>query len=322
MATETGTATGFLDLYTKLVTFATTALGADNWSLAHGYEHEDSTIDATPIMGNQNAYENKVILRGPGSGGGDEIFVGFTTNQDSDTQQYTISVQGFNAYDSNKPYSDQLTVSQPCFSYFWDQTMAYWFIGSGRRLIAVARMGSVYQILYAGFMLPYATPVDYPYPLLLGGCGNVVTNTFASTAGNDFFCTGGRNGSGSLYTPANTFVTTGNYNSEGGWVGASGAATTTDSLYFLPYSAGRDYNNRLNWIREALDGCYVLTPIEILGNGQHNMRGIIGLVDGIYQVSGFGNYSENVVTVGGTDYLVIQRVYRASVDSFVALRWE
>lgn len=316
MATETGTATGFLDLYTKLVTFATTALGASNWVKVYGYELDDESVVGSPTLANQNVYSNKVILKGPGSGGADEIYIGIKTYYDPDVQKHTLLCQGFSSFDAAKVYDEQQLRSSPSCTYLWDQSMAYWFVGDGRRIIVIARMGVVYQIMYFGFMLPYATPADYPYPLLHGGCGNDRDKSFSSTTGNDFFING-RNGGGSLYSPHNSFLKTGNYDS-GGSFNTSG----DQSIYYLPYSAGYDVKHRLGFVREALDGCYVLTPIEILANGEYGITGILGVVDGLYQVSGFGNYSENVITIAAINYIVFQRVYRTGVDGFVALRWQ
>ncbi len=144
MATETGTATGFIDLYTKLIAFATTSLGSENWSVVHGYEKDDDSIVGTPTLLTQNVYDNKVILKGTGSGGTDEIYVGLQTNYDSDVQKYTLAIQGLNAFDNTKLYNQQATFSSACYSYAWDMSMAYWFAGDGRRIIAVFRMGTIY----------------------------------------------------------------------------------------------------------------------------------------------------------------------------------
>lgn len=327
MATETGTATGFIDLYTKLITFATTQLGGENWVQVYGYERhaevgDTPTVDGSPTLGTQNVFDNKTILKGGGSGGADEIYVGLRTYYDPDVQVHTVSIQGLNSFDNTKVYGDQAVWSPACFSYVWDMTMAYWFVGSGRRIIAIARMGTIYQIIHFGFFLPYATPTEYPYPLLLGGCGNDENITFAATGSHNDFFVNGRWGSAVLYSPTNTFYRTGNYDTYGNFPYALSKSGSHESIYYLPYSAGQDLRHRLDYVRDTLDGSFILTPIEMLAQGGYGMYGILGLIDGLYQVSGFGNYSENTITVNGTDYIVFQRVYRTGVSSFVALRWD
>jgi hypothetical protein len=62
-------------------------------------------------------------------------------------------------------------------------------------------------------------------------------------------------------------------------------------------------------------GQYALTPIVLT-----DTVNVYGELDGVYQVSGFGNSSEDIVTAGGVDHLVVQDVYRNGVRDFVAVK--
>lgn len=316
MAKESGTATGFIDLYQKIITFATTGLGADNWTMVHGFEHSDETVDGTPTLGSQNTRDNKVILRGDGSGS-ENIYIGLQTYYDSDLSRHNFVIQGLNDYDNTLTYEFQAYKSTECYAYAWDQAMPYWIIGSSRRIIVVFKVGSVYEIMYLGFILPYATPAQYAYPLLVGGTGRDITWRYADSHGGHDFFINGRNGTSSIYGPNNIFMNAGNYDQSGGY-----NDDAEKSLYFYPYSAGVDNRVRLGYLREALDGCHVLTNIEIVANGEYGFTGILGSLDSMYHVSGFNQYSENIITIDATEYLVVQRVFRTDNAGFVAIKWE
>jgi hypothetical protein len=51
----------------------------------------------------------------------------------------------------------------------WDASIPYWFVVNGRRVVVVAKLNTQYEIAYLGFVDPYFTPDQWPYPLAIGG---------------------------------------------------------------------------------------------------------------------------------------------------------
>ena len=45
-------------------------------------------------------------------------------------------------------------------------------VANGRRIVVVVKTGTYYECVHLGLFLPYATPAQYPYPLVVGGSYN------------------------------------------------------------------------------------------------------------------------------------------------------
>jgi hypothetical protein len=75
----------------------------------------------------------------------------------------------------------------------------------------------------------------------------------------------------------------------------------------------------INLVRQAVDDSPVLTPIEIDFDATTSL-GRIGELDGVYHVAGFGQTAENIVTIGGTDYVVIPDVFRSGNSNYCAVK--
>jgi hypothetical protein len=62
---------------------------------------------------------------------------------------------------------------------------------------------------------------------------------------------------------------------------------------------------------------YALMPLILHTGGAalsipDSQRANVGELDGVYFISGFGNASENTVTIGGVTYLVVQNCFRTT----------
>jgi hypothetical protein len=162
MSFVTGNATDHADLFAKLKAFLQTdaALVADGaaWTTAW----------AAPAGA---ASPSDIVLRGPGLSGDDNVFVGMrlVVNPDSDTYWIeTIGMTGILA--GAQAYDEHAGVAPyPVRMFLDDQPMTYWFVASGRRFMAVVKISTVFEAMYAGLFLPYGDPVSYPYPMFIGG---------------------------------------------------------------------------------------------------------------------------------------------------------
>ena len=83
-------------------------------------------------------------------------------------------------------------VDQPGFSYLSPNEIAAfvplssgviecWFHVSPRALSGVMRIGSTYESFYVGFLNPFATPTEYPFPLYLAGSSSKWNESFSSS---------------------------------------------------------------------------------------------------------------------------------------------
>lgn len=312
MAYEIGTATDFSDLYSKFITFITTGLGADNWSMVHGYEQDDGSITGTPAYTGENVLENKIILKGNGAGGTDSIYVGLATQRDVGQDNYAIQGRGYIGYDDTRIWDTQpfQSTATPCIL-LWDGSMPYWFVANGRRFIMVVKVNTTYQMFYGGFFLPYAFPNEYQYPYIVGGMSDDVNKGFFNVdSNNSVFWDGGDN-SGVINLPTNDWK----------WAGDA----DEDTVSFIPYrvvgiTSNTAAYNPLRRLKPALGGMYWLLPIEPCSGLYNESAGIFGALDGLHYISGFNNSPENTLVIEAKNYVVFTNASRVDTEDYFALR--
>lgn len=303
MAYETGTATGYADFYNKLITFLTTkpalVSAGQNWTVL-----SNSTAGLTGV-------DDSHLLRGPGLSNVDQIHIRLYRQSSVGTDTYGMCMQYFVSYNSTLNHSVQPGISSVCGMALWNNPMTYWFVANGRRFIAIAKVSTVYTSMYAGFYLPYSTPSELPYPIIvLGSHEDALTHRWSQgdhnvggfwdpSAGNGF----ARDGSSVERTVAN--YTAGS----GGSRGLSGIGEST----IWPYDTDLQ-------LRENVDGSQSLLPTifhSSYGNGN-----VYGELQGVFFTSAFGLGSEDTVTIDSKTYLIVQSVYRTDRRSYAAILLE
>lgn len=281
-----------------------------------------------------NSSETVSILKGPGLGALDEIFIAFVTRRCISTLEYFISVHGLTGYDpSEKSVIEQpgaIPYGQP-FIALWDAPMPYWFTISGRRIVGVFKVSTVYSAFYAGFFLPYATPNQYPYPMAIGG--SLCSDTFLDTS-HQYSRTTSRHsafpmpasiaGSYSLNMSSTLSVCT----PGGGWVAMCNRLNSANANlinprlgnYVWPHSAwsGSTMASPEKPMAENIGGGYSLLPQMLIQSSPTAIN--FGELDGTKQISGDNNSSENTGTVSGIPYVVFQNVFRTGRTEFWALQ--
>jgi hypothetical protein len=120
----------------------------------------------------------RLSLKGPG-GGSDEIFVNLETDYSVSGDWYNWRLYGATGFIAGNvlDFATQPGTSLPVGLSLWQASIPYWFIANGRRFMVIAKINTTYHALYAGFILPYATPSQYPYPLMIGGSNAMGTPT-------------------------------------------------------------------------------------------------------------------------------------------------
>ena len=321
MAYETGTATSHLDLIRKLRTFLTT--NATLVSLGQEWDE---------LGWNDTGTYCELFLKGPGNAGLDEIFVNINTYTDAGSSMYRWTLRGATGYNSAQAIADQPGSNpQARFLALWGSSIPYWFIANGRCFKVIAKVSTTYHCMYGGFILPIATPSEYPYPLAIGGSVSTSSQIYstATAAASNFYDPG--------INTLSDAGTLGLRNTSGVWLsgfnravsGASGTTVgTTVMVNTSPYAetqASTEYTPngtaQSKKMRPSLDGTFALSPIVIYQSTTGD-RNVFGEFDGVYHVSGFGNTAENIITISGTDYIVVPNVFRADENSYAAFKLE
>lgn len=247
----------------------------------------------------------ELILNSSGLSGTEDIYIGFRSYQNTSADVYNVSVAGFTGYVPANPF-----INQP--GYFesglpaHNNRIDYWIAANAQRIVMGLKVGTpVYTHGYAGKFFPYATPSQYPYPLYVGGCLNGVPETRYSDTAYTFPYYGATAGAepGTNRPQSQIRFVDGSWRQHRCWpyYGNSRVAQATESL--------RDTNTQ-----------YSLNPITIMTSSPS--VNVLGELDGVYQITGFNNVTENTLTINGEDYIVLQDAGRTGFDSYVALRME
>jgi len=269
MAYTSGTASNYKELLAILATFA----AANGWTIL-----EQS--------------ETKLYLRGEGESGLDEIYAGIGAFENSTAGYYNWQAVGSWGWRSGRALGAHPMSSAMRYVYLWNTAIPYWMVGHAGRFIVIAKVGTMFQMLYMGFGLTPATDAQYPYPLIIGGVGTSPTQLY-SAGGSMFWANNAL--SGVISRPG------------GDW-------DQIGPAYCPPKSVSSGIASVLV---KALDGSYLLEEIFIT---DANRASIYGSLDGICRVSGFGNSAENLITVSGVNYLVVPDVYRSAIGDFCAVK--
>jgi len=285
MAFEKGTATNYLDLFAKIVTFAS----ANGWTV----------LEQTGTQ---------VYMKGQGLAGLDEIYVGIRAYEVPASARYNFELYGSWGYVAGRSFNNMPMANGPLstlypFVHLWNDALPYWLSVNGRRIICAVKVGTVYQHFYLGFINPPATEAQYPYPLMVAGMS--ANNTFNYSSGTDvhsYWVNPGGGGVGNLAMP-------------GGGCGRITAISSTDTIPSL--KAYSPIHGKRGNIITCPDETYMLFPIYIVSD---EFLEVYGQIDGIFQISGYNNASENTLTIGGVEYTVLQDLSRTGYTSFCAMR--
>lgn len=127
--------------------------------------------------------EREIILEGSGSGS-DEIIVGWKTFFDSASGARNMILHGFTGYEPALPYNDQPgrspgletastgTDQGGCYVPLSNSIVTWWISVTPRRIVFVAKVGTCYGTGHLGFLNPFATAGEWPYPMFIAGSTN------------------------------------------------------------------------------------------------------------------------------------------------------
>ncbi|ALH23700.1 virion structural protein [Pseudomonas phage PaMx11] len=302
-----------------------------------------------------NHFGSEVILRAPGNSGSESIYVGIRSEYDEGAGWHNLFLNGYTGFDPNEEswfdqpgalpgFGQSYTYAVPMVP-CWNAAMPYWFVASGRSFRFGVKVSTNYEGGYLGFILPYATPGQYPYPLAVGG--SLVPQETLRSAEWRYSYANWRHGvypgpgAPSDPTSENRWATLYLRNPDGEWgyfanrPNSSNPAPeqvqSPDVSLSAPYTPTSGSGWRAVWphcvndlwsggcrpYRECLGGGYILQPCIMLQRGPY--VAVFGELEGTYAISGYQNAAENTTTWNGKTVVVFQNAYRNTVHEFWAL---
>lgn len=213
--------------------------------------------------------------------------------------------------------------------------ITYWLYSNSKRFILVTRQGAQdYTSTYAGFGSAFATPDDYPFPLLIASTMGAYSSYNYSQSNNrmSFIADPGTGGAarmrlwdGTLLTPANRGDSegTGTFRLQtpaNSWVwplhfGSNGRAV-------WPYGFGGDWadNNAphgFEFVAATAQNALPLFPCTV----QHDPFGNIMTMDGVFAIpSGRLLTPTQLITIGGQNYRIFPNRTRRDPSHWMAIR--
>lgn len=279
--------------------------------------------------------QDELYLQGSGISANDEIFVGIRTEYNATEPYYIWILNGMTGYEVTLDFYSQLgcipTGRMP-FMLLDNGTLKYWFIGNGRRLMGVIRVGTIYSPFYLGFPLIYGQPNTFPYPLCIGGAsaytGTSSEKKWSSTNIKHRGWPEGYIPNGGAYnTIAALQVLSGAWSAFGNYFGNDDADLSYGNcMWPYTYSFGGSvfYGGYPNELIEAgdplLDGSFELFPLVL--SQEFPSKNIIGEMDGAFAVLGVGVVAEDEITVSGVVHKVFQNTYHTEAQNYFALKLE
>lgn len=310
-----------------------------------------------------NQFGSEVLFKARGNAGTDAIYTGIRSEYDDTAGWYNLFLNGYTGHDPSEQSwfrqpgalpgfesgASRVVPMVPC----WNSAMPYWFAASGRSFRMGLKVSTVYEGAYLGFILPWATPGQYPYPLAVGGSmapSDVATDRsslwrYSATSqrhgvfpGPGVSREGGYNSNepypnwSSLYLrlPDGTWKAFQNRPAYGS--DTEGVQGPTFNSYYpyninggspcsvWPHCVNMSYggwNSGMKPWRECLGGGYLFQPVILLAGTAGPQ--VYGEFEGVYAVSGYQNGAENTSTVDGTPVVIMQNAYRTTVHEFWAM---
>ena len=275
-------------------------------------------------VGGHDVAFGQCIWKAPGNDGDSEIFVGVHTFRRVDIDYFNWELAAFDGFTASQRFYDQPGRHSMLYVPLWNDPIPYWFVVNGRRVIVIAKVNTQYEIAYLGFIDPFFSPNQMPYPMALGGTlalgdilaggGTLWDNTawrWSNSTDKHRLPTHSDTPNGALPQDARVNQMRARAIDGQYWGFRSSRADGYTGI-----TAGehviRPYVEDFNQLDVNLDGSYSLWPVELC----HAAPNIFGILDGIRAIAGQGVTSETLVRKGVVDWIVVPNITRTDRNDF------
>ena len=276
-----------------------------------------SFVMTPPWIAKRTSAGSEYIWQAPGNSNQDQIIVGAKTFSDVGAGYYNWRLLGATGFDSGLAFTAQPgSCTRPVLP-LWSGSIPYWFFADGRRVIIVAKITTVYEHAYLGFLDAYATPGEWAYPLVVGGSMSWMAEPGATSANWKYSYVGNEHHAYWSPTPSSWYINYNDYNlcqirlrkPDGSWVGFTTSAGYATEPVVVPFGDG--FTN----LKPCLDDTVVTFPVFMCDA----VPNCYGEFAGLRAVSGVGRGSEDTVTLGRDTYLLLQDTSYTTTKSYAAI---
>lgn len=263
------------------------------------------------------ASDSEILLKGKGVAGVDEIFVGIRRSWSTAAAAAYWQLTGSRGYAPGLTYDEQpvmLPSSRRPFLSMWSGDLPYWISVTGRKITMMIRNNTYYASMYLGLGIPWGSPKNQSYFLVVGGSNGARYPEWTNLAPDNSNYWGAR-GDDYNYSSCQALWRDGSWRGhlvrQSNDRGQSWNAVQIDShgQGIWPYRG-----NGMREIRENLDGSTAMLPVTLYPT--------LGEIDGVYAISGYGGIQpEDLVyqAATGKRYVAGINTYRNSTEDFHAM---
>ncbi len=235
--------------------------------------------------------DHELILKGVGLSGVDEIYIGFKTIQDVTGDYYNLIVGTMTGYVSGNTFEMQPGVKLSTCP-MWQFSIPYWLMINAQRIMFGVNIEANYDVSYVGKMLPYMSPGQFPYPVLvMGSVDGASVLRYSDTSRkvgcfefNDRFQV--------------RFI-------DGVWT----------NVKIWPFSSSSGDYDLTSQFLIPTGGVYPLTPLVLYNSG----LGVYGEMDGVYFVTGHAMSVEDTISNIDKKCIVMRNINRTGFFDYIAL---
>jgi len=257
--------------------------------------------------------DGEVVLKSTGLTGTDDIYHNFMAERSGiPFNRWGYRLRTMMGYDTGiaLPENQPGAMNQR-FVGMYDGGTNYWYVCDGRRFVAAWQVSTTMHSMYSGFITPYSTPTEYPYPFFVG-C--------ESSTGIPFWGGDGQSQQRMFIDP--------NGSSYMRWVDGSLAAIDSDNVttdvdkprHIWPYKRTQPSRDELLRMEEW-NGGHMLWPCTLTSKPDSNIdMQVFGVLEGVFGVNGLTLTPTLIIDISGQDYLVVNSIEAVDEANIWALR--
>lgn len=259
------------------------------------------------------------IWQAPGNADESDIFMGIKLRWNLVGAYYNWRLGAFTGYDQAATFANQPGAETRMYLPLWENPLTYWFVASGKSVRILAKVSSVYEGAYLGFLDTYLSPGTYPYPMAVGGSMSWASEPAESSL-NWKYTYSGENHRAFFQpysTPSNPDTSYDTQlrvrRADGAWIPFANTASTLATRRLWPVCFGGSN------LKANLDGSIPVFPHMLVDTAVPN---VYGEFEGVAWVSGNNQSVENTITIGRHTWIVWQNVNQVAAKNYAAFRLE